>query len=200
MQLAGICVGLMCIIPVIAEQYSEYEVKAAFLIKFTKFVDWPEKKPDPNSAEAGNKRPFLIGVLGEDHFQGALDKLAEAGTVDDRPMQVKRAAEVDPLLECQMLFISASEEEHLEDILKATKGRGILTVSDAKNFFDYGGMIQLMLEENRIQFRIDDDAAEAEGLKLSSQLLQLAKEVKHSREGGGSRQQGGAGKPEQTQP
>jgi hypothetical protein len=147
----------------------EYEVKAVFLFNFARFVDWPPE------AFAGPQAPLVIGVLGEDPFDGFLDDTVRGEQVNHRSLIVRRYRHVEEIETCHILFISQSEAHRLNDILARLNHRSILIVGDSEGFAQRGGMIRFVTEESRIRFRINQEAAEAAHLIISSKLLQLAK-------------------------
>lgn len=149
---------------------TEYQVKAAYLYNFAKFVEWP-----PEALPEG--QPFVIGILGQDPFGSILDEAVAGKTVRDRRIVVKRYAKVDEAAEANILFISDSEGENVFRILKRLGQAPILTVSDLGRFADEGGMVQLVMDQNRVRFAINVAAVERAGLKPSSQLLKLARIV-----------------------
>ena len=151
-----------------AETGQEYAVKAAFLFNLAKFVEWPE---------AGSPEPLLLGVLGEDPFGEVLDRSVNNKVVNGRPVAIKRASSVEQLTDCQILFISSSENKRLKQILKVLEGRPILTVGDNENFIRAGGMIALVLEQNKVVLEINIDQAARASLKISSRALQVARIV-----------------------
>ncbi len=157
---------------------SEYQVKAAFLFNFAKFVEWPDAAfPAPNSS-------FIIGVLGDDPFGPALDKAVEGKTLNDRKIVVRRFDQAGEVKGCQMLFISRSEQKNLGKILEHLGKSNTLMVSEMPQMLARGGMINFLIEEHKVRFDINPDAAERAGLKISSKLLQLAHAVKGSHSGG----------------
>ncbi|MRR54629.1 MAG: YfiR family protein [Deltaproteobacteria bacterium] len=148
-------------------QAGEYQVKAAFLLNFAKFVEWP----------AGHvKETFTIGILGRDPFDSALDSLS-GKTVRGKRVVVRRYQDPDESREADILFISASEKRELPRILKTIRGNSILTVGDSKDFGRSGVMINLLLLQKRVGFEINLAAAQRDGLQISSNLLKLAQEV-----------------------
>lgn len=147
---------------------TEYEVKAAFLYNFTRFVEWP---PD---ALRDTDEPFVIAVLGHDPFGPVLDGTVAGKTVAGHRIEVRRAARVDEVLDAQMVFIAASERASAPAILKALDRPGVLTVGDTEGFAGRGGTINFVLQERRVRFEINPASAEQAGLKMSSQLLKLA--------------------------
>lgn len=145
----------------------EYQVKAAFLLNFAKFVEWPAGRV---------KETFTIGVLGRDPFKSALDSLS-GKTVRGKRVVVRRYEEPDEAREADILFISASEKRELPRILKTVRGNSILTVGDSKDFGRSGVVINLLLLRKRVGFEINLAAAQRDGLQISSNLLKLAQEV-----------------------
>jgi hypothetical protein len=148
----------------------EYQVKAAFLFNFAKFVEWPD------SAFSNENSPIIISVLGYDPFGESLDALKDR-VVGGRRFLIKRISSVEELGECHILFISSSERGNLSQILQMVKNKNILTVGDTKGFTQSGVIINIIPEESRLGFEINLDAAEHTHLKIGSQLLKLARLV-----------------------
>jgi hypothetical protein len=146
----------------------EYEIKAVFLFNFAQFVDWPPE------ASASPLAPLVIGVLGDDPFDGYLDDTVRGEKLKNRPFVVQRYRRVEDIDGCQVLFIGDTNPGKLAHILAALKGRSILTVGDTQGFAEDGGIIRFVTENNRIRFRINVDAAETAHLVISSKLLRLA--------------------------
>jgi hypothetical protein len=155
-----------------ADTSPEYKLKAAYLFNFTKFVDWP------TNAFADAKAVMVIGVLGEDPFGNSLEEIVQNRTINGRSLAIQRVRRVEELKNCQLLFISRSEQSHLKSILAGLDGRPVLTVSDADDFLDNGGTISLVLDGRNIRFEINAGTAERAGLKIDAQLLSLAKTVR----------------------
>jgi hypothetical protein len=150
---------------------SEYEVKAAYLYHFAKFVTWPPDAAD----EPGS---FVITLLGEDPFGAALDAVLRGKTIDGKQVLVRRAPRVADVGRSQILFVSASESGRLPAILDALEAApGTLTVGDMDGFAARGGVIGFRLEGNRIRLDVSLAAAERARLRISSQLLRLARIV-----------------------
>lgn len=152
---------------------SEYDVKAAYLFKFTKFVEWP------GSAFASPQAPFAIGVVGRDPFAGGLDRILEGQRIGDRQLEVRYlgAGDAAGLRACQMIFVSGSEERRLPDILSATQGRPVLVVGESEGFASAGGMLGFALRQSRLGVEVNAGAARQARLKISSQLLNIARIV-----------------------
>lgn len=149
----------------------EYQAKAAFLYNFTKFVEWP---PQVFATPAA---PLQICVLGDDPFGASLDALAERST-QGRALVIRRVATPGQGAACQILFIAASEEARLPQLLAALAARPVLTVADVPGFAEAGGMINLSVDESRVRMEINVEAAQRAGLRISSQVLRLARIVR----------------------
>jgi hypothetical protein len=149
----------------------EYRLKAVFLFNFAQFVEWPASAfPEPGT-------PLVIGVLGEDPFGAYLDETVRGERVDDRALTVRRYRRGEEIGACHILFISRSEQGHLDQLLDSLRGRSVLTVSDAERFASRGGMIRFVTEQNRIRLRVNLEAARAANLTISSKLLRPAQIV-----------------------
>jgi hypothetical protein len=144
------------------------QVEAVFLFYFSQFVDWP-----PGSF-ADQASPIVIGVLGEDPFDGSLDQAVAGERVNGRPVIVRRLKSLADAAACHILYISSSESTKLPQILSTLKGRKVLTVSDLDDFVQSGGMIRFVLIDQHVRLVINPQAAQAAGLKLSSKLLRAA--------------------------
>ena len=157
-----------------AEEAPEYRVKAAFLYNFAKFASWPEQSFADSSA------PLQFCTLGEAPFGKALDSL-EGKNVRDRSLPVRKLASVQESVGCHVLFVSEDRETQVQDVLKAVGGKPVLTVSEIEGFCERGGIINFVTLEGKVRFEINPDAAEGAGIRLSAQLLRLAKVVSGKR-------------------
>jgi hypothetical protein len=147
--------------------FSEYQVKAAFLYNFGKFVEWP------TNDFASTNTPLLIGVYGENPFGNDLAGVVQGRNIGGHPV-VARLVSLNELKGCQILFIAQSEQKNIRKILQALDGAGVLTVTENMDSFQSGIMINFIVLDDRIRFEINNTAAEKVGLKLSSKLLMLA--------------------------
>jgi len=147
----------------------EYQVKAVFLLNFTKFVEWPA------GAFAGADSPIEICVLGEDKFGASLDQAVAGEAVNGRRVTVRRIMEAPAARGCQVLFLGAPEKERAR--ILAGLETGILTVGEGESFTHEGGMIAFFIEKRHVRFAINQTAAEKAGLKLSARLLNVASSV-----------------------
>jgi hypothetical protein len=159
---------------------SEYQVKAAYLYNFGRFVQWPT-----NSA-ASNDSPFTICVLGQDPFGPVLDSTLAGESLGGKPVMTKRIAKPQEASDCRILFINSKEEGRLQEILAGLNGAAILTVSDMPAFSRRGGMIQFVLDGDKVRFEINLTSAEAAKLVLSSELLKVATSVRKNTRAGDS--------------
>ncbi len=154
----------------------EYQIKAAFLYNFAKFVEWPAEKLGDGSA------PIVIAVIGKDPFGPVLDQTLIGKTVNGRALVVRRVVGLPDLRRCHIAFISSSEKGRLSEILPALAGAGVLTVGDAQRFAEQGGMISFVTEENKVRLEINVEAATRAGVQISSKLLKLARVVRNEAE------------------
>jgi len=152
-----------------AEAPSEYQVKAAFLLNFTKFIEWPA------SAFAESNSPLAICILGKDPFGRDLDDIVQEESVNDRKLVVRRLNQSPAPQACQVVFIGNAERE-VRNILGGLSS-GVLTVGDGDGFIRTGGMIAFVIDNRRVRFDINQAAAVNAGLKLSSKLLSVARSV-----------------------
>jgi len=157
----------MMAIPAFTQKASEYQVKAAFLFNFSKFLEWPpEAMGEPNE-------PFVVGVLGKDPFGSNLDEIIAGEKIMGRPMVVRRFNSTEEIDKCHILFIHVPGKT--SEALNALKGKSILTVSDDEEFNAYGGIIKFYTENEMIRLEINIQAAKAANLTVSSKLLRIAK-------------------------
>jgi hypothetical protein len=156
---------------------TEYQVKAAYLFNFLKFVEWPD---DPVAEPHGK---WVIGFVGDTPIGDELAQLIAGKNVLGRDLQVKKFQAADNLRACNILFISESEKKRLPPILAELRGSSVLTVADMDDFIGSGGMIQFVVEDARVRVAIDVGATGRARLKVSSKLLSLARTVTGSDRG-----------------
>jgi YfiR/HmsC-like len=155
----------------VAQSAGEYQVKAAFLYNFAKFVEWP-----PSGFRSATA-PLQICILGQDPFGQELRDLVSTKTVNGRKFEVDYVVDARLARACHILFIAASEKSRVKQILESVRGTVALTVSDTEGFAEQGGMIDFLLDNDRVLFEVNRAAAEQAGLKISSKLLGVAKAV-----------------------
>lgn len=157
-----------------ADTAQEYRVKAAFLLNFTRFVEWPI-----DAVESG--LPFVIGVLGRNPFGTELERVVETRTVAGRPIVVRTLSSPHDIEGIDLLFVAETEERRLGGAADALRRAGLLTVGETDHFLAAGGAIGFHLVDGRVRFAINLDAAERNGLRVSAQLQKLATVVHRSR-------------------
>ena len=153
------------------EAPTEYQVKAAYLYNFLKFVEWP------GDSLANTEGQWIIGIVGDNPFGDQLTQVVAGKTVQGHELQVRRFQSGEDIRGCHLLFISPSEKKNLPSMLAGLRGSSILTVADMDHFIESGGMIQFVMEEKRVRFVIDVGASSRARLKVSSKLLSLARTV-----------------------
>ncbi len=157
--------------PASADGSLEYPVKATYLYKFAPFVQWPAAAFESASS------PFAICVVGADPFGQALDQAVASQRVEAHPIVVKRLAKVDRSSGCHVVYLGGGKGESTSDVLAAVRGTPVLTVSDSGHD-GVKGVIDFQIRDNRVRFAIDDQAAQVNGLVISSKLLSLAVAVR----------------------
>lgn len=172
---SGLILGVLCCLGVaIAVRAqpappTEYEIKAAFLYNFAKFVEWPA------AAFSDSLAPFVIGIVGPDPFGPQIDRALDGKTVHGRPLAVRRFPTAARSGGAPLLYFGDTDTTAVRRGLRSLAGSPVLTVGEAEAFLDLGGAIRFVLESNKVRFEIDVGAAEAARLKISSKLLRLAR-------------------------
>ena len=159
---------------------SEYLIKAGFIYNFAQLVQWP------SAAFSQADSPIVIGILGTDPFGTSIDRVVENKKLDGHNLIVKRlrwSKDLRDLTECNILFISSSEKEHIADVINMVKWLPILTIGETPGFAARGGIINLTLEDNKVRFEVNIGAAKQANLNISSRLLALAKIVPQGADG-----------------
>jgi len=182
-NLISIALGILllffsCNLPAQQTKASESAVKATYLYNFSRFVQWPA---DVASAKGSS---FSICVLGEDPFGSVLDTTLSGESIGGKAVVAKRVTKSQDAMDCHVLYISASEDGRLKEILAGMDKSGTLTVSDIPQFSQRGGMIQFVLVGNKLRFEVNLANAQAAGLTLSSDLLKVAVTVRKSSQAG----------------
>lgn len=149
----------------------EYQVKAAFLLNFAKFVEWP---PD---AFPDDKAPIILCVFRHDPFGSALDEILHGKTINNREVQARRISDLADVKTCQIVFVGSLDDKVLPDILNSLKGGSGLVIGESDGFAERGGGMQFFLENNRLRFAVNVDAVQKARLTVSSKLLALARIV-----------------------
>jgi hypothetical protein len=160
---ATIFASASVVVPHAQEISQEYQIKAAYLYNFLKYVDWPEPI----------KRTFMICVAGQNPFGSVLDGLTSNERVRGNPVKTKIILGFEP--GCDVIFTPRTS--NIPAYLQGAAGMPILTVGETPRFIEQGGIVNFFLENGRVRFEINRNAAERAGLRFSSRLLQLAKIV-----------------------
>ncbi len=150
----------------------EYRIKAAFIYNFTKFVMWPQQNPNFDDES------FNVCILGDDRLTAAASTI-QGKLVQGKVLQIKTITNAGENGECEIIFLAISNTEQLQQALESIKGTSVLSVGDSSDFVDKGGIIGLFVENNRVRFDINKLAADDNGLKINSRLLELANRVIH---------------------
>lgn len=151
-----------------AEVSKEYQLKAAFLYNFAKFVEWPAR------TFATPETPLVIGVFRSNPFGGELEKAVKGRKINGHPIVVTLVPSAAAAKQTQILFVEASQDGKLAELKGALQGAPVLTVGESGSFAKQGGMITFTQQNNSLRFSIDNGAAQKAGMKISSQLQKLA--------------------------
>jgi hypothetical protein len=171
---------LVCVLPqsravdaqtVVRQEATERQVKAAYLSKFGSYVKWPDQ------AFATPDSPLKIGVIGADLLADDLEQLVAGHTVNGRPVTVRKLRHGDPLAGFNVLFIGRSESDRLADILAATKGLPMLTVTESEDALTLGSTINFVVVDGRVRFEVAPKTASLGNLNISARLLAAAYKV-----------------------
>jgi hypothetical protein len=159
-------VAISCL--AVAQDQGEYAVKAAYIYNFAKFVQFPANS-------VGSK--FVIGVLGDNPFEDELNAEFDGKQVGGRRVVIKRLDSLQALRSCNVVYISPSEDQRIDDIVAILKGQPILTIADSSGYISKGVMINMTVENNRVRFDVNLSSSRTAGLEISSRLLSLARGV-----------------------
>jgi len=166
-------------------------IKAALIYKFVKFVEWPDARFERSSS------PIVVGVVGKDPFGSILDKTFKGKKHGKRKFKIVRFATPERIKDCHILFVPGTEAKNIKKINERVRGKSVLMIGDWTGFADQGGIINFYLEKTKDKdgkeavtnkFEINNDEAKRQKIKISSQLLKLARPVKDKKEKGEPRQ------------
>jgi hypothetical protein len=172
--------ALVCVlfgVPILHAQNpkpTDYDVKAAYLYNFGRFVEWPAQ------VSTSKNEHFTVCVLGQDPFGTSLDTTLAGETIGGRSIVAKRISSTEESDECRIIFLSPAVGDHLKKVFAELDKKAVLTVSDMPQFVQSGGMIQFVLEGKRVRFEVNLAATQRAGLTLSSELLKVATTVRKS--------------------
>ncbi len=167
-----VIVGLMVVLPAavsgqLEQRPSEYQVKAAYLFNFARFVEWPADRFSSIDA------PIVIGILGDDPFGNALDQAVSGKLAHGRTVEVIRQVDLKQADSCHIVYVDESVRRMATPLLANYAKRGVLTVGDWRGFTDDNGIIEFLIRKGTVRFRIRPDLAEDGDLKISSKLLMI---------------------------
>ena len=168
-------VGALLMVPTVPAgeiTMTEPQVKALFLLNFTKYVEWP------TASFATTNSPIVIGLYGEGKIGDAAKTVVEGKTVSGRVIVIQPIGKIDDSVKCHILFINDSEKKRLGEIVDKVKTLPVLTVGEFDQFMDQGGIINFVKREGRIRLAINLEAARQAKLEISSKLLNVADTVK----------------------
>ncbi len=146
-------------------------MKAAFIFHFAQLVDWPA------DAQTGADKSLFLCTLGADPFHGVLEGTVAGKAIGNRVVRIRHLGEPEDMQACQILFFGKAESKRIPMLVTDLHNAPVLTVGETAGFLDAGGMIDFLLEENKVRFDINLDAAESARLKIGSRLLILAEHV-----------------------
>jgi hypothetical protein len=146
-----------------ARGVTDAQVKAAYLVNFARFVQWP----DPG------RGPLVICIVGDEAVMENATQTVRGRSVNGRELQTRRLASGEYPAGCQMLFLGVMPDHDATELMQRLVGP-VLTVGATAQFLRTGGMMRIYVEDNKVRFQINQKNVEATGLKVSSQLLALA--------------------------
>jgi YfiR/HmsC-like len=149
----------------------EYRVKAAFIFHFAQLVDWPAEKA------TGTDHSLVLCTLGEDPFQGVLEGTVAGKAIGNRILRIRHLGEPQDMQACQIVFLGRAQSKRIPMLVANLHNAPVLTVGETAGFLDAGGMIDFLLEDNKLRFEVNLEAAESADLKIGSRLLVLAQRV-----------------------
>ena len=150
----------------------EYQIKAAYLYNFAKFVEWPKE------SFTNNEAPLVIGVFGQNPFGEELNAIARDHQINGRSIVIKPVATIADAAGVHLMFIGSAEDKQVAQTLEALKNKDILTVGESDKFMAADGIIDFVRQADKVRFEINASAAERHRLKISAQLLKLAAAVR----------------------
>jgi len=150
----------------------EADVKAAFVYNFLKFVEWPA------DTSRGPLDAFVVLIIGSGATADATERFLESKLLGERPILVRRIRWDQSLRGVEAAFVAEPDAKKLRHVLDAAAAAGVLTIGEGEGFASHGGVIGLLVEDRKVRFDIDTDAAEAAGLRVSSKLLALTRVVR----------------------
>jgi hypothetical protein len=153
------------------EPVDSTQIKAAFVLNFLKFVEWPAATPDEPTAS------IVIAVLGDAPLEAELQRTRGTAQVGGRAVTVRRVEGADEAGDAHLLFIGASTSRTLAATLRALENKAVLTVGDTRGFAEAGVILNLYEFDRRMRIEVNTTAAARAQLRLSAHLLRIARIV-----------------------
>jgi len=153
------------------ERVLEHQVKAAFLYKFGNYIDWPE------GTFESEDDPLTIGVIGADDLAEGLREIVRDKTIKGRPVVVRTLESTDSLQTTHILFIGRATRSYLNSVIASTRGKPIVTVTETEDPLAQGGIINFIIDNDKVRFDIELAAANTSNIKISARLLGVARKV-----------------------
>ncbi len=150
----------------VLSQISENQVKAAFVEKFTHFIEWPD--------DSVTSRPFVIFIFPDSPLVPYLTQLLANHKIKNKPVEILVTENLMLLDSAHIAIIPQSRKYLMPTIAMLTQGKPILTIGDYNGFLKDGGMLLLYREDENLHFSINLNTLGESGLVVSSQLLKLA--------------------------
>jgi hypothetical protein len=151
----------------------EYQVKAAFLLNFTRFVEWPDGAIEDTA-------PFAVCTLVRNPFDRVLEETLRGESWNGHAFELRTANDAAEAARCHLLFVPRAEAARFVGLVDRLAGTAVLTIGESPEFLDRAGIVNFVLEKNRVRFDIDAAAADRAGLRVSSRLLRLAQTVRNA--------------------
>jgi hypothetical protein len=155
-----------------AQASKEYQLKAAFVYNFTKFVEWPTNRLSDDHA------PIVIGVFANSRYARELEEAVKNRKVNGRKIVVNEIHSIEQARGVQMLVFDGAPEAQMKEALQALKDSPVLSIGESEAFAESNGILNFVREGDKLHFEINLDAARRSGLKISAQFLKLAKKVR----------------------
>jgi hypothetical protein len=160
--------------PLRSEVAKEYELKAAFVFNFTKFVEWPVDRFEDEDS------PIVIAVIGSNPLADQLEVVVAGRSVNGRAIIVRKSSKPEDARGAHVVFVGTDVEPRGIDLVSAFDSAGVLTVGETREFSARGGIIVFNTDSGRVRFEINQASGERARLKISAQLLKLASQVRRS--------------------
>lgn len=153
-----------------AQTSLEYNAKAALLLNFTRFIEWPD------AAFAGPQSPVTLCVFARNPFGDALERSLQGEMVGNRPLALRVVRNTAGTDGCHLLFVPAGTESRAAASLRRTESHAV-SVGESRRFETMGGAVTFVVDAGRVRFNVNLRPIEARGIRISARMLQLASRV-----------------------